>query len=87
MKEGETIEEEPILSSIPKAKKNDIIQHDSKPKCKDCGYVGEMEKVNRHGCTSISWIVCLFLFTGILFWIPMATNKCKDKVTVCPNCN
>lgn len=86
MKEVEMQEEEPIFGTLPKAKKHEILQHDSKPKCIECGYVGEMEKAERHGCTSISWMVCLFLFTGILFWIPMVSRKCKDKVTVCPNC-
>lgn len=63
-----------------------MIQNASKPKCSNCGYVGEMEMTDKHGCASISWIVCLTLFTGILFWIPLVRTTCKDKATVCPNC-
>jgi hypothetical protein len=67
-------------------KRSDAHEGSEKPKCEECGYVGEMVRIEQHGCTSISWMVCLFFFTGVLFWIPMVRSKFKDVVTVCPGC-
>lgn len=87
MKEQETQEEEPIFGTMPRSRQKSAVEEsEDKPKCPECEYVGEMEVVEKHGCTSISWIVCLFLFTGVLCWIPMLKSGFKDKITVCPSC-
>jgi len=62
------------------------VQQPERPKCSHCEYVGEMEVQAHHGCTSVSWIICLLLFTGLLFWIPLVRVGFKDKVSVCPGC-
>jgi hypothetical protein len=88
MKELETQEEEPIFGTIPRSRQKTHVENsEDKPKCPECEYVGEMEVVEKHGCTSISWIVCLFFFTGVLFWIPMVKSGFKDRITVCPSCD
>lgn len=81
-------EEDPIYgnSANRARKKSEIIQPVNKPRCVECGFAGDMVIVKKHGCASISWVVCLTLFTGILFWIPLVRGDCKDKVMVCPEC-
>lgn len=57
-----------------------------KIKCQLCG---SSESYSRKiaGCATLSWCVCLFMFTAFAgFWIPFCINTCYDVEVVCAEC-
>lgn len=54
--------------------------------CPKCSYQGKMNEEMRMGCVSWNWVVCLALFTFVLFPIPFFANSCKDRILYCPMC-
>ena len=38
------------------------------------------------GGVTLAWCCCLFVTTGILFWVPFCCDSCKDTEVVCQGC-
>lgn len=76
-----------------------IIQNNADPTITNMmtiGKISECEMCRREtdnvmktkiGGVTLAWCCCLFLTTGIFFWIPCCMDSCKDTEVVCQSCH
>ena len=55
--------------------------------CQNCKTITGQTVRRKIGGTALGWGVCLWVWTGILCWMPCGMDGCKDAELVCVKCN